>query len=52
MLTVNECREILGNEAEELTDEDIIIIRDWLSIMADIAIESNDKTTIVNIKKS
>jgi hypothetical protein len=40
MLTINECRKILGNEAIGLTDEEIILIREWLSIMADIVIES------------
>jgi hypothetical protein len=40
VLTINECRKILGNEAEGLTDEDIILVREWLSNMADIAIES------------
>ncbi len=40
MLTINECRAILNNEAEGLSDEDIILIRDWLSIMADVLIES------------
>ena len=40
MLTINECRKILGNEAVGLTDDDIMLIREWLSNMADIAIES------------
>jgi hypothetical protein len=44
MLTVKECREILEQDAEGLTDEEVIQIRDWLSIMADIAIESVEKS--------
>jgi hypothetical protein len=44
MLTVKECREILEQDAEGLTDEEVIQIRDWLSMMADIAIESVDKS--------
>ena len=39
MLTVKECREILKQDAEGLTDEEIIQIREWLSMMADFAIE-------------
>ena len=44
MLTIKECKKILDNEAIELTDEEIILIRDWLSNLADITIESLDKT--------
>jgi hypothetical protein len=44
MLTLKECKRILDNEAIGLTDEEIILIRDWLSNIADIAIESLDKT--------
>ncbi len=44
MLTVNECREILEQDAEGLTDEEVIQIRDWLSMMADIAIETVEKS--------
>lgn len=39
MLTIKECREILKQDAEGLTDEEIIQIREWLSMMADFAIE-------------
>jgi hypothetical protein len=44
MLTVKECREILEQDAEGLTDEEVIQIRDWLSMMADIDIESVEKS--------
>lgn len=43
MLTVNECKQILGIEANGLTDDEIVQIREWLSILADITIESMEK---------
>lgn len=43
MLTLKQCKEILQNDAEGLTDEEIIEMRDWLSNMADILIDSLDK---------
>jgi hypothetical protein len=48
MLTVKQCREILEDEAEGLTDEEIVLIRDWLSGLADIAIESMEKNDSSN----
>lgn len=39
MLTIKECREILQDDAKELNDEQIIEVREWLTIMADIIIE-------------
>ena len=39
MLTIKQCRDLLKEEEKEFTDDEIIIIRDWLMIMADIAIE-------------
>lgn len=51
MLTVKECREILDIEATGLTDEDIIQIREWLSNMADILIESSEQAEVKNKKK-
>ena len=44
MLTVKQCNEILENEAEGLTDDDVIQIREWLSNMADLLIESIEST--------
>ena len=44
MLTEKECKEILEQDAEGLTDEEVIQIRDWLSMMEDIAIESVEKS--------
>ena len=48
MLTVKECREILDQDAEGLTDDEVIKIRDWLSTMADITIELEEKSGSVN----
>lgn len=48
MLTIKECREILGKEALNLKDEDIIQIRDLLSNMADIIIESIESKKDIN----
>lgn len=39
MLTIKECRELLKDDARELSDEQIIEVREWLSMMADIIIE-------------
>ena len=43
MLTIKECREILKENANDLSDQQIIEIRDWLSMMADIIIEQIEK---------
>lgn len=51
MLTVNECKQILGTEATGLTDDDIILIREWLSNMADIAIDSMENNISSKEKK-
>ena len=51
MLTVKQCREILNKEAAGLTDADIILIRDWLSDLADMLIETSSKTKTVNKKQ-
>ncbi len=51
MLTIKECREILEQDADGLTDEEVIQIRDWLSMMADIAIESVERRHAEKEKK-
>jgi len=43
MLTIKQCRDILKEEALELNDAEIIEIRDWLSMMADITLDSIEK---------
>ncbi len=50
VISLTKCKEILGNEANDLTDEEIILIREWLIIMADIAIESLEKQSIDKVK--
>jgi hypothetical protein len=40
MLSIKKCKEILGNEAKELTDQEILEMRDFISILAEILIES------------
>lgn len=42
MLTLKQCKEILSKEAEVLTDNEILEMRDWLSVFADLIIESTD----------
>jgi hypothetical protein len=42
MLTLKECKEILADEAKHLTDQEIIEMRNWLTIMAEIIIESTE----------
>lgn len=48
MLTIKECRDILNDDAKELNDEQIIEIRDWLSMMADIIIEQVEIDNLKN----
>lgn len=43
-MTVKEAREILEQDADGLTDIEVQEIIDWLNMMADIAIESVEKT--------
>ena len=50
MLTIKECKEILNNEAEGLTEDDIIEIREWLSNMADVLIELMENSQAENKK--
>lgn len=42
MLTINQCKEALGTDTKNLTDEEVLIIRDWLYILARIAIDANE----------
>ena len=42
MLTLKKCKEILSTEANGLTDNEILEMRDWLSVFADMLIESTD----------
>ena len=40
MLSIKECRKILGKKYSECTDEQILSIRDWLTELAKINIET------------
>jgi predicted house-cleaning noncanonical NTP pyrophosphatase (MazG superfamily) len=42
MLTLKQCKEILSEEAKGLTDNEILEMRDWLSVFAELIIESTD----------
>ena len=48
MLSIKTCREILGKEYDDLSDEEIIEIRDFLSMMADIAIDNIERKEMEN----
>ena len=51
MLSLNECKKILNEEENKYTDEQIILIRDWLYHMADIALDSLDQEEDKQISK-
>jgi hypothetical protein len=42
-MTIKEARNILENDADGLTDNEVQEIIDWLSMMADIAIEAVER---------
>jgi len=42
LINTNECRVLLGEKGEELTDEQINEIRDWLYELANIELEENE----------
>ena len=42
MINLSECRKILREDGEKLTDEEIVQLRDYLCLLAEIAIESYD----------
>ena len=46
MLTVKQCRKILAEEANDLTDQEIMEMRDWLTIFAEIIKDTIDFTTL------
>jgi hypothetical protein len=48
MLSIKTCREILGEDATSLTDEEIIQIREFLSSYADIVLEQIETKGINN----
>jgi hypothetical protein len=52
MLTINQCRALLKADKNKLTDEQVKQIRDFLSHLADIAIDAlNTETKETELKK-
>ena len=53
-LSLTTCKKILNIDGLNYTDEEVIKIRDWLYVMADIAIDAIDKNApnVVKQKKS
>lgn len=49
-LTLSACKKILNTDGLNYTDEEIIKIRDWLYVMADIAIDAIDKNAVLSEK--
>ena len=49
-LSLNACKKILNTDGLNYTDEEIIKIRDWLYVMANIAIDAIDKNAKPDIK--
>ena len=44
MLTVTQCRKILGNMANDWSDETVLEVRDWLSTLAELILQVDQKT--------
>ena len=42
LINLSECRKILREDGEKLTDDEIVKLRDYLNLLAEIAIESYD----------
>ena len=51
MLTLEQCKKILNKDKENYTDEEIEAIRDWLSMMADIILESVEMNAVLKRRK-
>ncbi len=51
MLTLQQCKTILNDN--ELTDEEVLLIRDWLYQFADLAIEKTNEIDLgqIEVKK-
>ena len=43
MLTVTQCRKILGNMANDWSDETVLEVRDWLSTLAELILQVDQK---------
>ena len=49
MLTLQQCKTILNDN--ELTDEEVLLIRDWLYQFADLAIEITNEIDLGQIEE-
>ena len=49
MLTLQQCKTILNDN--ELTDEEVLLIRDWLYQFADLAIEIIERNKLGQIEE-
>jgi hypothetical protein len=49
MLTLQQCKTILNDN--ELTDEEVLLIRDWLYQFADLAIEITNEVDLGQIEE-
>jgi hypothetical protein len=52
MLTLKQCKELLGKEAKELTDQEIIEMRNWLSDFAEIIMDCEVSELFENYSKN
>ena len=50
-MSLKACKKILNTDGLNYTDEEIIKIRDWLYVMADIAIDALDKNAPNELKQ-
>jgi hypothetical protein len=51
-MTIKEARNILENDADGLTDNEVQEIVDWLNMMADVTIEAVEKNTLKIVKNN
>lgn len=52
MLSLSECRKILGKKYENCTDQQIKQIRDWVYLIADLQIQGLAKNQKLELKNS
>jgi hypothetical protein len=52
MLTLKQCKELLAEEANELTDQEIIEMRNWLSEFAEIIMDCEASELLENYSKN
>ena len=52
MLSVSECRKILGKKYESCTDKEIEQIREWVYLIADVKVKGLAKNQNLELKNS